>query len=125
MPPCDTTQINMVQHPNFSITINSPTKRHPSPPLPPQTIVTAVHTMLPTPTLTIRVAPRIDLAPGRTIPGADLVQLIRERMKTWQNPYMSEVAVRIEEGLAAIETVRKGKGGGKGKGRGSGPPSSS
>eukprot|EP00973_Karenia_brevis_P065237 9059789-Karenia_brevis.AAC.1 len=62
----------MIQHPNFSITINAPTKKHPSPPLPPQTIITATHTMLPTPQLTINIAAKIQMAPGRVISGEDL-----------------------------------------------------
>eukprot|EP00973_Karenia_brevis_P045452 6295728-Karenia_brevis.AAC.1 len=91
MPPCDTTQINMIQHPNFSITINAPTKKQPSSPLPPQTIVTATHTMLPTPQINITIAGKIHMAPGRTIPGRDLMSLVGERMKTWQNPYNSQI----------------------------------
>eukprot|EP00973_Karenia_brevis_P028481 3925181-Karenia_brevis.AAC.1 len=62
----------MIQHPNFSITINAPTSKQPSPPLPPQTIITATHTMLPTPQITIKVASKINMAPGRVIAGADL-----------------------------------------------------
>eukprot|EP00973_Karenia_brevis_P007261 984510-Karenia_brevis.AAC.1 len=104
MPPCDTTQINMVQHPNFSITINAPTKRHPSPPLPPQTIVTAVHTNLPTPQLTITIANKIMMAPGKTIDGGELKTIVMERMKTWQNPYASRVDVRLAESMKPIET---------------------
>eukprot|EP00973_Karenia_brevis_P093371 12417035-Karenia_brevis.AAC.1 len=90
MPPCDTTQINMIQHPNFSITINAPTKKQPTPPLPPQTIVTATHTMLPTPQITITVAEKIQMAPGRVLPGNELLVVIRDRTKSWQNPHNSE-----------------------------------
>eukprot|EP00973_Karenia_brevis_P067613 9407983-Karenia_brevis.AAC.1 len=78
MPPCDTTQINMINHPNFSITINAPTKKQPSPPLPPQTIVTATHTMLPTPILTVKIAEKIHMAPGKVLAGRDLLEVARD-----------------------------------------------
>eukprot|EP00973_Karenia_brevis_P009586 1294301-Karenia_brevis.AAC.1 len=105
MPSCNTTQISMTQHPNFTITIHAPTKKNPNSQLPTQVILQAKHTMLPTPTLTIRVPEQLQMAHGRRVSGSELKVLLDERMQTWQTPYLSTVEVIITtEQLSEIET---------------------
>eukprot|EP00973_Karenia_brevis_P003745 518173-Karenia_brevis.AAC.1 len=81
----------MTQNPNFTIAIHAPTKKNPNPPLPTQVALQARHTMLPTPLLTIKVPEQLQMAHGRRIAGSELKILLDERMKTWQNPFLSTV----------------------------------
>eukprot|EP00973_Karenia_brevis_P000489 69284-Karenia_brevis.AAC.1 len=60
--------------------------------------------MLPTPILTIRISPLINMQPGKTLSGGDLKKIVEERITTWQNPYNSEVRVSLESDLRPIET---------------------
>eukprot|EP00973_Karenia_brevis_P015337 2098413-Karenia_brevis.AAC.1 len=88
MPPCNTTPINDHNNPEFTITIYSPTKKHPNPQRPPLTIITATYTKLPTHTnLNINILEAIPLADGSQIRGEDLAATIRERFVTWANPF--------------------------------------
>eukprot|EP00973_Karenia_brevis_P005934 807448-Karenia_brevis.AAC.1 len=89
MPSCNTTQINTTQHPNFTIALHAPTKKNPIPKLPTQVALQAKHTLLPTPLLTIKVHQQLQMAHGKKVDGRELKTLLDERMKTWQNPYLS------------------------------------
>eukprot|EP00973_Karenia_brevis_P032540 4487955-Karenia_brevis.AAC.1 len=91
MPPCYTTNINSIDHPNFSITLYHPTTKHPNPPLPQYTAITAQHINLPTHHLfQITIAGALPLHAGDGLNANELKELISQRMSTWANPMGAE-----------------------------------
>eukprot|EP00973_Karenia_brevis_P008065 1093180-Karenia_brevis.AAC.1 len=73
MPPCNTTNIHDHNHPDFSITMCSPTSKHPHPARPPFTAIQAHYNKLPThTTLTINIMEALPMACGTSILGREI-----------------------------------------------------